>query len=403
MKRLMLDNFSLRKKLWSGTFIFVLAVVAVLAVNNQRRTSTDASIMIDQELPELRAELALRNLVQNEIATLGLYLLSDNAEYLSDHESNEHQIEDTIVALRKMFETSGDPRQLETLTELHATWKAIEDVEGRLIKLAELPLQRIPALGAAQRDMAPINAEAIGSIRGVIATLDLSGETPEHLALYEHLYDLLHYWGRINAEVRGYLAYRNEDAANNVRNYLVTIKAKQAEIAQLPNLPFELEHILRSLSDQIDDQASAFESVAQIHSGAKLQKRAGELINRLADNITGKVDNRSGALLHEMTQQTNLTVWGVPAAVVIGLILMWSIIRIVVCRIRDSVNALRDVTESGNLTHQLKEVSNDEISHLARYFNRFVNRIKGVVDLVVMASTSLAGESTRMNEATEIS
>ncbi len=419
MKRLMLDNLSLRTKLWSGTLVFVLvlAVVAVFAVNNQQRTSADVSKMIDQELPELQAVMRLRNLLQSEIATLGLFLLSEDDEYLATHEVNEHQIEETIAELNVMLEKAGDAKQRATLTDLRNIWHEIETVETRLIELANTPLQRIPALGLAQRDMAPTNAEAIGEIRGVIEILDLSGETPEHFALYDHLYDLLHYWGRINAEVRGFLAYRNEDAADNVRNYLAAIEDKQAEIARLPNLPFELESILGSLDRYIDEQAASFEKVAELHSGPRwrqdayearthitpLQKRAGALINGLADSITAKVDARSRALLDETEQQTYLTLWGVPAAVFIGLALMWSIIRIVTSRISNAVDALRDVAESGNLTHRLDEIGKDEIADLARYFNRFVSKIKGVVDLVVLSSSSLAGESTRMSEATEIS
>ncbi len=64
------------------------------------------------------------------------------------------------------------------------------------------------------------------------------------------------------------------------------------------------------------------------------------------------------------------------------------------------MNALHAVSESGNLARRLDIDGSDEVSELAVYFNRFVEKIKGVVDLVIASSTSLAAESQRMNEAT---
>ena len=84
----------------------------------------------------------------------------------------------------------------------------------------------------------------------------------------------------------------------------------------------------------------------------------------------------------------------------VGLLLMGIIIRLVQKRLRESVNALHAVSESGNLARCLDIDGSDEVSELAVYFNRFVEKIKGVVDLVIASSTSLAAESQRMNEAT---
>ena len=41
------------------------------------------------------------------------------------------------------------------------------------------------------------------------------------------------------------------------------------------------------------------------------------------------------------------------------------------------------------------------MAQLARYFNLFVTKIKGLVDLIISASTNLANESRHMNEATQ--
>lgn len=76
--------------------------------------------------------------------------------------------------------------------------------------------------------------------------------------------------------------------------------------------------------------------------------------------------------------------------------------------LRNASAILKDISEGdneGNLTQRLEIESNDEIGELANNFNKFVNKIKQIVDLVIESSSSLANESQRMlssmNEATQ--
>jgi len=67
--------------------------------------------------------------------------------------------------------------------------------------------------------------------------------------------------------------------------------------------------------------------------------------------------------------------------------------------LQNASSALKDIYEGdsgGNLTRRLDAESNDEVGELAENFNNFVTKIKGIVDLVIESSSSLAMESQRM-------
>ncbi len=84
--------------------------------------------------------------------------------------------------------------------------------------------------------------------------------------------------------------------------------------------------------------------------------------------------------------------------IIIGLTLAAILIRTVVRRMWSTVDAMADIAEgSGNLSQHLNEDGNDEFSQLAAAFNKFVDKIKAVVDLVIQSSNSLAVEAENMS------
>ncbi len=133
---------------------------------------------------------------------------------------------------------------------------------------------------------------------------------------------------------------------------------------------------------------------------APLENRIRTDIDALVSDIRAHTEASTAALDDSLDKQGTFTLILIGSGMLVGLLLMGIIIRLVQKRLRESVNALHAVSESGNLARRLDIDGSDEVSELAVYFNRLVEKIKGVVDLVIASSTSLAAESQRMNEAT---
>lgn len=88
---------------------------------------------------------------------------------------------------------------------------------------------------------------------------------------------------------------------------------------------------------------------------------------------------------------------------IIILVLLFSIIIYMsgsmIKPLNNASRILKDISEGkneGNLGQQLEVEHNDEVGALAKNFNKFVSKIKGIVDLVIQSSSSLAQESMQM-------
>ena len=73
--------------------------------------------------------------------------------------------------------------------------------------------------------------------------------------------------------------------------------------------------------------------------------------------------------------------------------------RTIIRPLNNASDILKDISEGeneGSLDQRLKVEFNDEVGILAKNFNKFITKIKGIVDLVIESSSSLAQESKRM-------
>ena len=128
--------------------------------------------------------------------------------------------------------------------------------------------------------------------------------------------------------------------------------------------------------------------------------------------LIGKDNNWAGAIAIAFSKQqlkrqiTELLIFQSALAGGILLVLTGCVVfllrSIVTQPLTRAVDAMVDVAQGhGNLAHRLDQHGSDEMAQLAGGFNRFADKIKGVVDLVVDSSTALAGEAGRMSEVTE--
>ena len=84
---------------------------------------------------------------------------------------------------------------------------------------------------------------------------------------------------------------------------------------------------------------------------------------------------------------------GIVVGVIVASIIGSSIIR----RLRETVTAMTNIADgTGQLDQELDESGVDDLAQLASGFNRFVAKIRGVVDLVISSSKALASEADHM-------
>ncbi|MBL4762353.1 MAG: methyl-accepting chemotaxis protein [Gammaproteobacteria bacterium] len=93
----------------------------------------------------------------------------------------------------------------------------------------------------------------------------------------------------------------------------------------------------------------------------------------------------------------SLTVFGFCFGLMVAYLVSTNIMR----RLERTVKAMTDIASGhGGLDHKQDEQGNDELTVLAVAFNAFVDKIRGVVELVTNSSSMLADEANRMLEVT---
>lgn len=114
-------------------------------------------------------------------------------------------------------------------------------------------------------------------------------------------------------------------------------------------------------------------------------------------------------LEHELAEANSATLWSVGFVVAIfaGTLaaLYFILSRVVIRPVRKAADAMRDIAEGdGDLTKRLETSSRDELGQLANWFNRFAEKVQGLIRDVRGNATTLAEASAELTAtATELS
>ncbi len=85
--------------------------------------------------------------------------------------------------------------------------------------------------------------------------------------------------------------------------------------------------------------------------------------------------------------------------VLIGMGILWMLAANTVKPIRSAVNMLKDIAEGeGDLTQRLMISTNDEISELAQYFNKFIEKIQRIIVEISVTTQTLENSSNDLNQ-----
>lgn len=415
-----LKQFTLTQKLWSATAVFAVLLMGITAAVYNAQSRTDSAVRsiinLDQQL--LNLTLSLQAEIEEYASALGLYLLSDSTEYLMLVTQKKGNVSQNIEALMTQLKEAPELGALsdmpQQVTDIQTTFNEMAGVAENTLRIASTPNLKLPGIAIAQQVLAPISASALTELRNMQASLTEETLDEETVSQLLEVNELRYGWARLTSTIRGYLVFRNDELDNTVNDLMGYLSARQRRLLESESLELDQEESLNAVIASLHKYREEYARLTKVHGSAAwrqdlhmikkdlapLQHRLKLQLTALVDQINGHVDETSHHLLSTLEKQSTVTLWLSAIGSLLGLLLMWLAIRLVKSRIGHTVTALREVAESGNLGHRLSDSGNDEISTLAGHFNNFVGKIKGVVDLVIASSSSLAYESSRMNETT---
>lgn len=411
-------RLTLGQKLWSGTLVFVILLAAVgsLVTFTQKETSDDMRWLIDREQPAIEKVLRLKVSIKEARANFALYLISENQQLLLDHQTSSQQILQDVEQLRRYFEHNKQADLASRVDQIKHQYQQIMNAEKLLLKIFADPETRQPGLAIATHTMSPETSLGIASLQNMLNSLrenSLGNENTE--ALFVKTSQIIYNWSKLSSEFRAYLLFRSPELAKHNDELIKLLEQQLEQLAQNENLDLDHEESIEHAIIALKSLKSAHQDLIAVHGEdawrrdihmirtqiAPQLQTLDDLIDVTLQLVLKNVAAKRDHILQELDEQTNLTLAIMISGVALGLIFMWLVIGAVKKRISKSVDALKAVSESGNLNHTLAETGRDELTELALYFNCFVGKIRSVVDLVVLSSSSLANESSRMNQATQ--
>ena len=428
-----LSNMTIRLKIWLG-FGFILLLLqglVFIAIFNGAQMKDGLSHIVDQSQPAIVNILELRFQIESASKELALYLLTKEPSHKENFLKAMHANQALLDQLQTHPHIQADETTHLILVDTNKDIQIFKTYEPRLMELAEDDFKNQPGLAIAQTQLSPLG-EQIKSLSGnmieIIEQNRLSAtelgnlsehETHQHEAMMNierDTYQLRENWINVMLQVRGYLNYRDQASTQNLQFYLQKTPYLIDRLKSYGDaMPFEIVEDLEKLEKTFHAFAAPLKKVQAIHGSEKwrtdaylLRTEVAPLLQRIKDKLDGLSAHQQWAV--KTTGNNLLTIvtknnWQVIVldiiAITLSLFAAWLIICLIRIRLQKVTDAMKEVAEGdGNLSRQLDDSGNDEMSQLAASFNKFVSKIKGVVDLVVDSSTTLAMEAENMSQST---
>lgn len=392
-----------------GLVLLILIGVGISSTLNKYRLGKNLSTIVHEVNPATATAGRLADHLKTAVPDLGFYMLSGETHYKTSY---ENELVAALQLLRQLESSSfvrSSERALTIISAIRADIDALKGLEESAFKIAEHPEQNMPGLRFRNRIVAPVHTQMTQSLNLLIS---LFFSQPTLSTELSQVQEIKAAWFQIRLQEAQYIAERDTEIVKAIYSDL---DFARRSINRLLDKKTSLQPTAANNVDQLAELAHTYhnylETLTTLHQSEKwrrdtymIRKRLGPLYESINDKLANLINlhleysRSTGMQLLSRTEQSLmfeliLMVAGIVVGVVIASLIGSSIIR----RLHDTVTAMTNIADgSGQLDQQLDESGVDDLAVLAGGFNRFVTKIRGVVNLVISSSKSLADEADHM-------
>ncbi len=408
-----------------GFILLLLQFLAVIAILNGRDLQLGFARIVDESQPTLLETLDLQFQMEEAAETLALYLLTSESRYKQKFLETMTENRGRLQDLQARPDISQDEEALALLAIIEKDIGQFEGYQQQMLQLAEDIEKNLPGQAVATNQLSPLGEQLRDLVAMMVVainenSMEMSAEShQEHMLnmrIQQDIDELRYLWANVMLQVRGYLNYRDSSSLGNLRTYMQQVPVLVKKIRDYGDaLPFELVEDIERFDRILQKFQLPLEHMISLHGSARwhtdawlLREKVGPLLRKIEQDLHTLANYQQQRIRKINTdmlagvESYNLRIIVLDAVlVVLGLLVAWWISGQIRKRLKTVVDAMDEVAVGdGNLSRRLDESGKDEMARLAHGFNRFVHKIKGVVDLVIESSTSLASEAMAMSTAT---
>ncbi len=410
-------NTTVRFKL-RASYVFFLSVILLgssfFVYNGYKQK--DIIVAVTQEsMPIIASLQSVREGISELSATSGLYLLTREEKYQKDYNNALKSLKKHINELKSHKNTHDE--MVQSLNIVSSELDSLDKSFVNVMTIGTNDNQNKPALLLAAEKIGPLFNQVL-QITSVMIASEEEEDDPsiERKDILKTIFEIRSEWLSLSRNITVFLTYRNKIFAENYLVQLSLLKKKITHLSELEdNLTFEQANGLEELSDIFISYEQALNELVPLHSGdgwrkdsqlirtelAPLLININQSISQIISTENTRADEQVFSLLKDIESFSTMTLLIALISLIGAVIIIITINYLVTKRLSRTQSAMHKISSGGGLGHSLDEKGNDEFSYLARDFNIFVAKIKRVVEMVIMSSSSLASEASKMSALTE--
>ena len=403
----MLRKFKIGRRLIFGFTILtlILALTSLISIYQINLMTKKANTVVDFRMPTAQASASVLNGTNHALAALRGWMLLGKDKFKNERQlAWDEEITPAIAILDKMSVNWTNPKSITRLKEIKVLLNSFEEEQKNIENIAQT-LQNTPSIEILYQQAVPqasIMASEITKIIDIELTLESTNKRKSLLGMMADVRGTL---GLGLASIRGYLLSGEEKYRTSYEKLWSKNQQRYLALVQQQNLlnteqkeAFAKFNTAREIFTQLPKQMLASRAQNDWNlanhwlatKAAPLGFKIKVILNEMAENQHTLLENDSIQLI-DISDEAKLEAWILLfIGVVIAVVLSISITRSIRSPIQVLSNALKFVDKDNNLTIQIKNSGNDEISEATRIVNEMLATFKSSIEDVADASNQMA-------------
>lgn len=401
--------------------LMVLAATSGLTLYSLQKVRHTVFEVVEERQPTALLSVELATQLHNAYGALGFYLLSKEPGHLNVFKRKMHAVSQTLQNLKSLPSVSGDPDATVLVEAIAAELESSSTVQKALLAVAVDNEKNFPGIAYANQYVNPLNQRLLQLATQMIdseleALQDV--EDASRLQLFTMINDLRYSWSTVMGSIRGYLAFRNQAQLENLALYMGRARELIDKISAYGEaLTFEEEEALEQFITDYAAFDQAQKKMVEIHGSDRwrtdvwlIKSQMSPIfttieakVNDLVKRQKTAIHETSNDLLAEAESTNRLVLILLVGGLIIGLLIAIVISRMVSLPLRHAASMMNEIASGdGDLTRRMVCGGSDEIGLLSSSFNRFVDKIQGLVRETANSTSMVIGGVAETSDITAV-
>ena len=409
-------RLSMKQKVWGGYGIMlaILMLVSATSLSSLFRVEANIATVVEEVQPAMIASMELAATVNRAAGALGFYLLSKETDHRDAYQAALDDVDQALARVRGALADRADAQSEALLNQLSDDVARFRGYQERMVTLAENVAANQPGMTFAAQNVNPLSQQMLQQMSEMVQSEFEESASAERRQILSDVHDLRYSWSNVMNGVRAYLAFRGDNAKNEVQLYLDDTAAKLARLeAAQDELTFVQADALEQVIELRTQVIENYEGLQEIDASGKwrtdaylIRTELGPLMEQIQANVhelvqvqQALIGTTSESLLERVAGAS--TVIGIFTA--IGILLSIVVIATSCTQVIRPIVTLRDILKDisegeGDLTRRAKLASQDELGQASGYFNRVMSNLQDMMGQVATVSDGVSERASQANE-----